>query len=206
MAETETEQVQDTEITLGTGKLLGIFFGLVLICAFFFTMGYLLGRNSGSSRSDTVAAVPGTSGNATAKPTAADKPSNPDSSASSTVNSASTQSRSAGTEASTAATQGSTASSGSTTAPAQSSASTGGSEVKTGSGGSLMVQVAAVSKQEDADILVSALRKKQYPVFVASSPSDPLFHVQVGPFADPKDAEAMKSRLVGDGYNAIVKR
>src|SRR5215469_355924 len=163
MAETETEQVQDTEITLGTGKLLGIFFGLVLICAFFFTMGYLLGRSSGSGRSDTVATVPGTSGNTGAKPTAADKTSNADSAATSSRSSASTPSSSAGSESSPAATQGSASSSSSTTAPAQSSASNG-SEVKTGSGGSLMVQVAAVSKQEDADILVSALRKKQYPV------------------------------------------
>jgi DedD protein len=69
-----------------------------------------------------------------------------------------------------------------------------------------MVQVAAVSKREDADILVSALQKKQYPVFVANVSGDPLFHVQVGPFTDPKDAEAMRSRLSADGYNAIVKK
>ncbi len=70
-----------------------------------------------------------------------------------------------------------------------------------------MVQVAAVSKQEDAEILVNALRKKQYPVFtVANVPGDSLFHVQVGPFADPREAESMRSRLAGDGYNAIVKR
>jgi cell division septation protein DedD len=70
-----------------------------------------------------------------------------------------------------------------------------------------MVQVAAVTKQEDADILVNALRKKQYPVFVvANLPGDSLFHVQVGPFSDPKEAEAMRTRLAGDGYNAIVKK
>jgi cell division septation protein DedD len=69
-----------------------------------------------------------------------------------------------------------------------------------------MVQVAAVSKQEDADILQSALRKKQYPVFIATVPGDSLFHVQVGPFADIKEAEAMRARLAGDGYNAIVKK
>ena len=68
-----------------------------------------------------------------------------------------------------------------------------------------MVQVAAVSKQEDAEILVTALRKKQYPVFIANAAGDPLFHVQVGPFTDRKDAEAMRTRLSGDGYNAIVK-
>ena len=69
-----------------------------------------------------------------------------------------------------------------------------------------MVQVAAVSKHEDAEILVSALQKKQYPVFIANVPGDPLFHVQVGPFSDPKDAESMKNKLSSDGYNAIVKK
>ena len=39
---------QDTEITLGTAKLLGIFFGLVMICAVFFALGYTLGRKSES--------------------------------------------------------------------------------------------------------------------------------------------------------------
>jgi len=68
-----------------------------------------------------------------------------------------------------------------------------------------MVQVAAVSRQEDAEILKNSLQKKQYPVFIANSAGDPLFHVQVGPFTDRKDAEAMKVKLAGDGYNAIVK-
>src|SRR5258707_13818404 len=37
---------QDTEITLGTAKLLGLFFGLVMVCAVFFALGYTLGRKS----------------------------------------------------------------------------------------------------------------------------------------------------------------
>src|SRR5579863_2290823 len=37
---------QDTEITLGTGKLLLLFFSLVGICATFFALGYSLGRKS----------------------------------------------------------------------------------------------------------------------------------------------------------------
>ncbi|MGZ4816469.1 MAG: SPOR domain-containing protein [Terriglobales bacterium] len=50
------------------------------------------------------------------------------------------------------------------------------------------------------------MKKKSYPVFVANAAADKLFHVQVGPFGDLKDAEAMKSKLMGDGYNPIVKR
>src|SRR6266851_317946 len=37
---------QDTEITLGTTKLLVLFFGLVAICALFFALGYSLGRKA----------------------------------------------------------------------------------------------------------------------------------------------------------------
>jgi len=59
---------------------------------------------------------------------------------------------------------------------------------------------------EDADALVKALRKKHYPVFVPSDAPDKLFHVQVGPFTDPKEAEAMKARLEADGYKPIVKK
>jgi DedD protein len=69
------------------------------------------------------------------------------------------------------------------------------------------VQVAAVSKQEDAQALVDALKKKQYPAFTANgSSTDKLFHVQVGPFSDIKDAEGMRAKLVSDGYNPILKK
>jgi DedD protein len=69
------------------------------------------------------------------------------------------------------------------------------------------VQVAAVSKQEDGDALVDALKKKDYPAFVATSvTADKLFHVQVGPFPDIKDAEAMRARLIADGYSPILKK
>jgi cell division septation protein DedD len=73
--------------------------------------------------------------------------------------------------------------------------------------GGYFVQVAAVSKQEDAQALVDALKKKQYPAFTANgSSTDKLFHVQVGPFSDIKDAEGMRTKLVGDGYNPILKK
>jgi cell division septation protein DedD len=69
------------------------------------------------------------------------------------------------------------------------------------------VQVAAVSKAEDGEALVEALKKKDYPAFVAAPvPADKLFHVQVGPFIDIKDAEAMRARLIADGYSPILKK
>src|SRR5712664_4010061 len=41
-----TTAQQDTEITLGTGRMLAIFFTFVLVCAFFFSIGFSLGRRT----------------------------------------------------------------------------------------------------------------------------------------------------------------
>jgi DedD protein len=199
MAESEADELQDTEITLGTGKLLGIFFGLVLLCSIFFTMGYLFGR-ANEARSKTEIVGGETSGGSTAgKPSAVNK--------SSQTGPAASTAGSQPAQGATSASPAPSASGGSATlVPASSTAASADSQTSASAGGPYMVQVAAVSKREDADLLVGALQKKQYPVFVANAPGDALFHVQVGPFTDPKDAETMRSRLAGDGYNAIVKK
>src|SRR5260370_37670802 len=61
---------QDTEITLGTGKLLVLFFSLVGICALFFALGYSLGRKSEPAITTASAAMPQTAPS-TAKPASA---------------------------------------------------------------------------------------------------------------------------------------
>lgn len=187
---------QDTEITLGTGKLLGIFFLMVAICAAFFTMGYLFGRSSTTMAASTtvVGTVPGAGSNPASKPSAG---ANRAADAPQPAADSSTTSQAPSTSQPTLLPVKAT----------EESSSAPSAETRTAASGSYMVQVAAVSRQEDAEILVNALRKKQYPVLmVANVPGDSLFHVQVGPFADPKEAEAMRSRLAGDGYNAIVKK
>jgi DedD protein len=209
MREKDTDEVRDTEITLSTGKLLGIFFALAIICGVFFTMGYLLGKStSAGGRTDIVASVPSSSAS---KPNAGNKtpeattqtcpPGSPNCAPAATGTDTNALGKNSDQQPS-GQQSGSQPLSGGKAADSSASA---GTEVKNGAGGSFMVQVAAVSKQEDAEILVTALRKKQYPVFIANSAGDPLFHVQVGPFSEKKDAEAMRTRLAGDGYNAIVK-
>ncbi len=44
-----------------------------------------------------------------------------------------------------------------------------------------------------------------YAVAIHTEPQDKYLHVQVGPFASKKDAEAMRQKLLADGFNAIVK-
>jgi cell division septation protein DedD len=67
-----------------------------------------------------------------------------------------------------------------------------------------MVQVAAVSHQEDANVLVAALRRHGYAVNARREAGDGLIHVQIGPFYNRNEANAMSQRLLGDGYNANV--
>jgi DedD protein len=69
----------------------------------------------------------------------------------------------------------------------------------------IMVQIAAVSRQEDAEVLAGALRKRGFSPTVRPGTGDKFFHVQVGPFTDKTQADAMKQHLLADGYNAIVK-
>lgn len=68
-----------------------------------------------------------------------------------------------------------------------------------------MVQIAAISRPEDADVLISALQKRGFNASARRDTSDNLLHIQVGPFATRQQAMDMRSRLLNDGYNAILK-
>lgn len=194
---------QETEITLGTGRLLGLFFGLVVLCAVFFGLGFSLGRNSMKEEmsSPGVLPVPPAS-DASAKPAPGAKA--PSSTSDELTFFKAVEKTDATPQLEKAADPAaSPAGDSAAVKPVAQAAPAAGTP---NAGPEYMVQVAAVSKQEDANALVDALRKKQYPVFIASAPGDALFHVQLGPFSDPKDADAMRSRLLSDGYNPIVKK
>jgi cell division septation protein DedD len=68
-----------------------------------------------------------------------------------------------------------------------------------------MVQIAAVSHSEDAEVLVAALRRRGYAVTMSRDAADSLLHVRIGPFSSRNEASAMRDKLLGDGYNAIVE-
>ena len=197
---------EDTEITLGTGKLLVLFFGLVGVCALFFALGYSLGRKSEPTVAAASAATPATSSN-TSKANGAST-SNP---APSMTFYKSVEQKDANPQltppADTKTDTSATAATNSTTAPASTPAANPNDSATALPTSGYFVQVAAVSKQDDAEALVDALKKKEYPAFVASqATSDKLFRVQLGPFAEVKEAEAMRARLIGDGYSPILKK
>jgi DedD protein len=197
---------EDTEITLGTGKLLFLFFGLVGVCALFFALGYSLGRKSEPAITTTSAAI------APTPASTASKASSGAAAAPAMTFYKSVEQKDANPELTPAAEAKGDPKADTTAAPANANpaqaapANAADPATTLPSSAAYFVQVAAVSKQEDADALVDALKKKSYPAFVAPLAADKLCRVQVGPFSDVKEAEAMRVRLVGDGYSPIVKR
>ena len=183
----------DTEITLGTGKMLALFFGLVILCAVFFGMGFSMGRNSGKATPELLP-----SPSESARPAATARNEAP--AASAPVTQAAPAPAGQASADNTA--PANTAQPGAATDPSQAATQDAASQPNAG----YYVQVVAVSKQEDAQALVDSLKAHQYQAFIANQPSDKLFHVQVGPFTDVKDAEAMRTKLMNDGYNPILKK
>jgi len=185
----------DTEITLGTGKMLALFFGLVALCAVFFGMGFSLGKStvktalvSDVASGSTVESGPRPSASKNVSSSASSDPA---------VKSVGQKLPDAQTTNSAAATE--SAAAASTTPPPA-------DPLVAPPLNGYYVQVAAVSKQEDAEALVDALKKKQYAAFSTSASADKLFRIQVGPFGDIKEAEAIRAKLVSDGYNPILKK
>jgi DedD protein len=202
-----TTSSQDTEITLGTGKLLVLFFFLVGICALFFALGYSLGRKAEPMMAATGSLTPqpaASGGKASSASPSASPAAQPMTFYKNVEQSQANPQLTPATDgkADTNAAPGSAPS-----APAAQNAPANVPDpMTTLPTSAYFVQVAAVTKQEDAEALVDALKKKDYPAFVAPPAPDKLFRVQLGPYSDIKDAEAMRTRLIGDGYTPIVKK
>jgi len=204
---------QDTEITLGTGRMLAIFFTFVLICAFFFSIGFSLGRRTtitgslGIAPAGNQATIVRPSAAKNDAPQPAPQSQANDFSFYKAVSEKNASAALAPQDSKTPPAAATTTTSTAATSTAEPSKTATDAATAAPSSAGYYVQVAAVSRQEDAEALVEALKKKQYPAFTANnSTGDKFYHVQVGPYTELKDAEAMRARLIGDGYNPIVKK
>jgi cell division septation protein DedD len=81
-------------------------------------------------------------------------------------------------------------------------------ETRTGSGAAL--QVAALQNRQDAESLVKVLKERGYPVFIVSPEdahaNDNLFRVRVGPFTSRDEEEKTRQELETEGFKPFVKR
>ena len=221
----------DREISLGTATVLGIFLALAVVCALFFGFGYSMGRRSVPSALANVntgisAPLPEnklTPGSLTPARSSYTTPSEP--TADTTDDAATPKTQRVKPGAATVAMDGPagpmqtvqrqtaaravTSTTDQKLKSAQSSAATAEPSAvpAISAGGATYVQVAAISvtHKEDAEMLKGSLQRRGYAVAIHQGTQDQLLHVQIGPLASKKDAEAMKSRLLSDGYNAIVK-
>jgi DedD protein len=206
---------RDREITLGTTVVLGIFFALAVICAVFFGFGYSVGAKHNVQTTLAAGAVPDISATFSSfKPPsgspASGSATTPRQRPPETVTVPNTPPPAPApiahpiekAPAEVAVTEPAPKP---TPKPAQAPPPQAPAPVSASAAGQIMVQIAAVSHQEDADLLVSSLKRRNYNVGIHQEPQDKLLHVQVGPFANKKDADAMRQRLQADGFNAIVK-
>ncbi len=226
--EFETEEAQpEREITLGTAMLVVIGCGVVLLCGLCFWIGLAAGRRSATTPGTAAAqsveglAVQEPAAGSLAKPQAAGMV--PERSPQPAVPEAAqpfggAQSASDHAPTSYAPAEGGSAATaalaqvrpalpleGSTASPTSEIGRVAVQPALQQTAG-VMVQVAALSKVEDARVLVNALRQRGYSAAARREPVDGLIHVRVGPFANRTEAQAMSQRLEGDGYNAEVQQ
>ncbi len=216
----EYEASGEREITLSAATILGIFFLLALICAVFFGFGYTLGRKSAPSPTAETLASPAPVVVSTSKPAPGSRTASLPTTV--TVPTAATPPQDQVAQPSEAPDEVAPTTRQPIAVPATSPSQVAvptrrvtpvippPAPVTThpaaaASAATFVVQIAAVSHQEDAEVLHVALERRGYHINILRVPQDKLFHVQIGPFATRKDAEAMRQRLLNDGYNAIVK-
>jgi DedD protein len=205
---------KEHELTLSTAAIFGIFFGQVVLCAIFFGFGYSMGghRSTGTLPSESASSssnpnfsgfkpAPGQPGPAprAAVVTSSDAP-------------APTESESAETPSTAAPVESKPAESKPITslAPAPIVRTTPAPAAEAPRPAApvsgFLVQVAAISLNhpDDATMLQNALRAKGYAVSAHSGP-DQFIHLLLGPFSDRSAAEAMRQKLLTDGYTAYIK-
>jgi DedD protein len=199
----------DREISLGTPTILGLFFVLALAFAAVFSIGYTMGHHSAPPTTAAVDPATGLAVTNAAKPSAGSSSSHP---IATPVSQSTDAPPASAAPVQTATVPLNPPASTSTPEPHLEPRTSNLEPVPTQPATSnlqpttaFMVQVAAVSSQDVADILLSSLQKKGYSVAIHHEPQDKLLHVQIGPFADKKEAEAMRQRVLADGFNAIVK-
>ena len=69
-----------------------------------------------------------------------------------------------------------------------------------------VLQVAAMSREENATALVQSLKEQNFPAFALRQGTDPLYKVTVGPYADRRSIDAAKEELAAHGIEFFEKR
>ncbi|MFQ5662339.1 MAG: SPOR domain-containing protein [Terriglobia bacterium] len=186
------------EMVLEGRHLLGIFFGLVLLSALFFTLGFVLGRNQVAS--GRAGAPPAEKSPAAAAPTepAADlsfyervngKPP-PE-----TLPAAAAGKKPAKSKPRAV-----------TPVPVPPRRPRGSGAAPPTSAAPIFLQVAAFTREPEAKRLATQLERLGLPTVIRPARTDRFYRVQVGPFENAKLAAAAQRRLEAQGFRQFLKR
>jgi cell division septation protein DedD len=198
---------------VSTRSLLGAFLAVVVLCAVFFSLGFFLGYRQGHpggaltteqipSASDVPAEVnpPASAqpGDSSAEPATPESPSSAAASPSGATESSPQPSDAAPVEEQDVkpalpADEG------------QVPASVFASRVPSG----LLVQVAAVTNQQDASNVLKVLKSKDYPALVLTPAQakarDNFYRVVAGPYKSRTEAERVRKELTAEGFKPFIR-
>jgi DedD protein len=209
------------ERVLESRHLVGLFLGVVLLCGVFFTLGYVMGHNQygGSVHASTdITEVAPHPVRATPKPESASGPTPPannewdfysksnDTHLSPATNSPSHAVASQPAKQPVVETHPAPVGPVEPAPTAKPTLTAARFQPPKVLKGSLVLQVAALTHENDALAIADELQQKQFPSFVVTPSADNLYRVQVGPYPDEHAAESAKDSLEHAGFKAIIKR
>jgi cell division septation protein DedD len=204
--------------------LVGLFLGVVLLCGVFFTLGYVMGKTQYGGAVHAAESVARTSPSTRASAASADRDSNsdPDSNPSASNTTPGTLAPAASewdfySQKKSEHLEPAAKSVAPSTAPSPAVAHSSDATAKAVPAaarfqaphllkGSIVLQIAALTRQGDALAMADELQAKRFPAFVVTPTSDNFYRVQVGPYQDEHAADDAKAALDHAGFKAITKR
>ena len=200
------------ELVLGNRQLLSAFFIIVILFGVFFTMGYVVGRNS--SPASTASAAPATVAT-NQRPDAASPASTPPQQQAPPAKQEVKEPTPVETRP-VAPPETKPVAPPETPEPRREAAArpaprgkvggTSGGAVTVNPGpGNMYLQVAAVG-QPQAGVVVDTLKQKGFPAVLGQGPNATIFRVMVGPFADAGALGRAKADLESAGFHPLVRK
>lgn len=206
------------ERVLESRHLVGLFLGVVLLCAVFFTLGYVMGHNqyggpvhAADILEKTASAIRTPAKSAEPDATPAPAPANNEWDFYSKNNNnrlepAAAPSVPSKAPAPTASTPKDTTVPAAPAANAHTVPASARFQAPKMTKGSILLQVAALRHESDALAMADALQQKNFPSFVVTPTADNFYRVQVGPYTDERAADSARAALDHAGFKAIIKR
>ena len=200
---------------------MGLFLGVVLLCGVFFTLGYVMGKTQDGGAVHAAEAVvakavpsaripdPSSDQNSNSSPTPGDTPSASAPAANEwdfynqkNADHLAPAARTASPTPAVAHPENGGSGTNPATVPAAAHLQAPPRMVK----GSIVLQIAALTRQGDALAMADELQQKKFPAFVVAPSTDSFYRVQVGPYSDERAADTAKAALDHAGFKAITKR